>query len=69
MTVTADYTNDGKFKTLEQRVSYYNKPFMFVDDPVNIDSTLKWPLGLAPQEKKDPVSFLKTITDRAYSKR
>lgn len=61
--------HDGRFKTLQQVVSYYNKPFIFVDDPVNIDSTLKLPLGLTPQEKKDPVSFLKTLTDRAYIKR
>jgi cytochrome c peroxidase len=35
--VTAPYMHDGRFKTLEQVVSYYNTPFMFVDDPVNID--------------------------------
>lgn len=69
MAVTAAYMHDGRFKTLQQVVSYYNKPFIFVDDPVNIDSTLKQPLGLTPQEKKDPVSFLKTLTDRAYIKR
>ena len=61
--------HDGRFKTLEQAVSYNNKPFMFVVHSVNIFSTLKRPLGIALQEKNDPVSFLKTPTDRAYSKR
>ena len=67
--VTAPYMHDGRFKTLEQVVSYYNTPFMFVDDPINIDSTLLQPLGLSQQEKKDLVSFLKTLTDKAYIKR
>jgi cytochrome c peroxidase len=58
--------HDGRFKTLEQVVSYYNTPFMFVDDPVNIDTALMKPLGLTQQEKKDLVSFLKTLTDKAY---
>jgi len=67
--VTAPYMHDGRFKTLEQVISYYNTPFMFVDDPVNIDSALMQPLGLTQQEKKDLVSFLKTLTDKAYIKR
>lgn len=66
--VTAPYMHDGRFKTLEQVVSYYNTPFMFVDDPVNIDSALLKPLMLTQQEKKDLVSFLKTLTDKAYRK-
>ena len=66
--VTAPYMHDGRFKTLEQVVSYYNTPFMFVDDPINIDSSLTKPLMLSQQEKKDLVSFLKTLTDKAYRK-
>jgi len=66
--VTAPYMHDGRFKTLEQVVSYYNTPFMFVDDPVNIDVALKTPLGLSQQEKKDLVAFLKSLTDKAYLK-
>jgi cytochrome c peroxidase len=64
--VTPPYMHDGRFKTLEQVVSYYNTPFMFVDDPVNMDAALMKPLGLTQQEKKDLVSFLKTLTDKAY---
>lgn len=67
--VTGPYMHDGRFKTLEQVVSYYNTAFMFVDDPINMDSTLKQPLQLTQQEKKDLVAFLKTLTDKAYSKR
>ena len=66
--VTAPYMHNGRFKTLEQVVSYYNTPFMFVDDPVNIDSSLIKPLRLTQQEKKALVSFLKTLTDKAYRK-
>lgn len=64
--VTPPYMHDGRFKTLEQVVSYYNTPFMFVDDPINMDAALMKPLGLTQQEKKDLVSFLKTLTDKAY---
>lgn len=66
--VTAPYMHDGRFITLEQVVSYYNTPFMFVDDPVNMDLALLKPLGLTVQEKKDLVAFLKTLTDKAYLK-
>lgn len=67
--VTAPYMHDGRFRTLEQVVSYYNTPFMFVDGPVNMDGALQKPLGLTQQDKKDLVSFLKTLTDKAYIKR
>ena len=67
--VTGPYMHDGRFKTLEQVVSYYNTPFMFVDDPLNIDTTFNKPLMLSQQEKKDLVAFLKTLTDKAYIKR
>ena len=67
--VTGPYMHDGRFKTLEQVVSYYNTPFMFVDDPINMDPALMKPLGLSQQEKKDIVAFLKTLTDRAYAKK
>lgn len=66
--VTAPYMHDGRFKTLEQVVSYYNTPFMFVDDPVNIDAALLKPLKLTQEEKKDLVIFLKTLTDKAYKR-
>ena len=66
--VTAPYMHDGRFQTLEQVVSYYSTPFMFVDDPVNIDSLLLRPLKLTSEEKKDLIAFLRTLTDKAYLK-
>lgn len=67
--VTGPYMHDGRFKTLEQVVAYYNTPFMFVDDPVNIDASLKQPLRLTQEEKKELLAFLKTLTDKGYTSR
>jgi cytochrome c peroxidase len=66
--VTGPYMHDGRFTTLEQVVSFYNTPFMFVDDPINMDTALLQPLGLTQMEKKDLVAFLKTLTDQAYQR-
>jgi cytochrome c peroxidase len=67
--ITAPYMHDGRFKTLEQVVNYYNTPDAFVFSPINIDSTLKSSLGLLPEEKADLVAFLKTLTDKRYVKK
>lgn len=67
--VTAPYMHNGMFKTLEEVVEYYNDPKKFVADPINIDETLKSPLGLTQKEKTDLVAFLKTLTDKKYLKR
>jgi cytochrome c peroxidase len=64
--VTAPYMHNGMFKTLEEVVEYYNNAQKFVPDAINIDSTLKTPLNLTEKEKKDLVSFLKTLTDKKY---
>jgi cytochrome c peroxidase len=64
--VTAPYMHDGRFKTLEQVVQYYNNPYMFVDDPKNMDSLLLYPLQLSNQDNADLVAFLKTLTDKRY---
>jgi cytochrome c peroxidase len=66
--ITAPYMHDGRFKTLEEVVQYYNNPTAFVSNSVNIDSTLTAPLNLSIQEKADMVAFLKTLTDRRYTK-
>ena len=66
--VTAPYMHNGKFKTLEQVMTYYNNPNAFVEDPINIDDALKKPLGLSMQEKKDIIAFLKTLTDKKFLK-
>jgi len=64
--VTAPYMHNGMFKTLEEVVEYYNNPQKFVTNSINIDDALKSPLNLTEKEKKDLVSFLKTLTDKKY---
>lgn len=66
--VTAPYMHNGMFKTLEEVVDYYNNPQAFVTNSINIDDALKSPLNLSEKEKKDLVSFLKTLTDKKYLK-
>ena len=66
--VTGPYMHDGRFKTLEQVLLYYNNPYMFVDDPVNMDSLLLKPLQLTNQENDDLLAFLKTLTDKRFVK-
>jgi cytochrome c peroxidase len=67
--VTAPYMHNGMFKTLEEVVDYYNDPQKFVTGSINIDKDLQKPLGLTENEKKDLVSFLKTLTDKKFSRR
>jgi cytochrome c peroxidase len=64
--VTAPYMHDGRFKTLEQVVDFYNNPAFFTDDPVNMDTSLQKPLRLTLEERNDLVAFLKTLTDRRF---
>lgn len=64
--VTGPYMHDGRFKTLEQVVQYYNNPYMFVEDPLNMDALLLQPLQLSNQDNADLVAFLKTLTDRRF---
>jgi cytochrome c peroxidase len=66
--VTGPYMHNGMFKTLEEVVDYYNDPSKIVSNYINIDDALKKPLGLTANEKKDLVSFLKTLTDKKYSR-
>ncbi len=66
--VTAPYMHNGMFKTLEEVVEYYNDPSKVVKNAINIDPALKKPLNLFPNEKAELVAFLKSLTDKAYSK-
>jgi cytochrome c peroxidase len=66
--VTAPYMHNGMFKTLEEVVDYYNDPEKFVPDAINMDKSLQKPLGLTIKEKKELVAFLKTLTDKRYSR-
>ncbi len=67
--VTGPYMHNGMFNTLHQVLAYYNAPGHFVDNPLNIDSSLAAPLGLTPGERKDIVAFLETLTDRKHAKK
>ena len=66
--VTAPYMHNGMFKTLEEVVEYYNNPQKIIPNPINIDADLKTALGLTEKEKKDLIAFLKTLTDKKYSR-
>lgn len=64
--VTAPYMHDGRFKTLEEVIEYYNNPAKLVPDAINTDPALTQPLNFTAQEKKDLIAFLKTLTDKKY---
>jgi cytochrome c peroxidase len=66
---TAPYMHNGMFATLEEVVEYYDNPTNIIKEAKNLDTDLQKPLGLTPQEKKDLVAFLKTLTDRKYTNR
>ena len=64
--VTAPYMHNGMFATLEEVLRYYNNPNGFFPHQINMDSTLKKGLHLTAKEQADIISFLKTLTDKAY---
>lgn len=66
--VTPPYMHNGMFKTLEEVLNYYNSPDWFIENSINRDDALKTPLRLTPQEKKDIIAFLKTLTDKRFIK-
>lgn len=61
---TAPYMHNGKFKTLEQVIEYYNNPAAFVPDAKGRDSILNQPLNLSATEKADLVAFLRSLSSR-----
>jgi cytochrome c peroxidase len=67
--VTAPYMHNGMFATLEEVLKYYNNPKGFFPHQINIDSTFKNELALTAKEQADIISFLKTLTDKAYIKK
>ena len=66
ISLTAPYMHNGMFNSLEEVVNYYNEPSKIISNSINIDDALKKPLGLTEREKKDLVSFLKTLADKKY---
>ena len=66
--VSAPYMHNGVFNTLEEVLNYYNKANGFFPHQINIDSTFNTPLNLSKAEQADIIIFLKTLTDKAYTK-
>ncbi len=64
--LTPPYMHNGRFKTLEEVVEYYDDPTAFISDPINIDTLLMKPLNLTDQEKTDLVHFLHALTDAKF---
>ncbi|MCY7293241.1 MAG: cytochrome-c peroxidase [Ferruginibacter sp.] len=67
--VTAPYMHNGMFATLEEVLRYYNNPKGFFPHQINLDTTFKNGLNLTAKEQADIISFLKTLTDKAYVKK
>jgi len=66
--VTGPYMHDGSFKTIEEVIDYYDNPFTFVKNPIKMDTLLLKPINFTPEEKKDLVAFLLSLTDRQFTK-
>lgn len=67
--LTAPYMHDGRFRTLEEVIDHYSD---HIEPSETLSPTLKDPsniprqLRLTMQEKKDLLSFLRTLTDTAF---
>jgi cytochrome c peroxidase len=67
--LTAPYMHNGKFKTLNEVVEYYNNPSLVVKDGINRDLALDKPLNLSNGEIDDIVEFLKSLTDDRFKQK
>jgi len=65
--ITAPYMHDGSFKTLRSVIEYYDNPYKFVANPIQMDSLLVKPLGLTEEEKTDLEAFLQALTDSRFT--
>ncbi len=61
--LTAPYMHNGQFETLEEVIDYYDNPYDFVENPINMDSLMIEPLNLSEQDKTDLVNFMHALTD------
>lgn len=66
--ITGPYMHNGLFETLEEVVEYYDNPYKWVINPINMDSLMVEPLHLSLQEKSDLVDFMKSLTDKRFLK-
>ncbi|MFZ4797385.1 MAG: cytochrome-c peroxidase [Bacteroidia bacterium] len=67
---TAPYMHDGRFKTLEEVVEFYNSGVNYSPtiDPISSKKAPSYKLNLSTQQKASLVAFLKTLTDDSYVK-
>ncbi len=63
-----NFMHDGRFKSLEEVVEFYNSGVRRVDnlDPIMTKPGKEKGLNLTPEEKFQLVSFLKTLTDEQF---
>ena len=62
--LTGPYMHNGMFVTLEEVIDYYSNPYDFIENPINMDTLMVKPLNFTPQQKKDLVNFLHSLTDK-----
>jgi cytochrome c peroxidase len=63
---TSPYMHNGKFKSLQEVIDYYNDPNKIVPMHQNRDTILNQPLGLTKAEKSDLLMFLNSLTDKRF---
>ena len=67
--LTAPYMHDGRFKTLEQVIEFYNSGVHQNSpniDPIMTKAAKQFGLQLTTYEKQCLVDFLKALTDTAF---
>ncbi len=66
--LSAPYMHDGRFATLAEVIEHYNSGVKISPtiDPIMTKAGKAYGLKLSVQEKKDLVSFLKTLTDTSF---
>lgn len=60
--LTAPYMHDGRFKTLEEVLDHYASGGHYAE---NVSPNVR-KLNLSPQDKKDLIAFLQTLTDSSF---
>jgi len=61
--VSYPYMHDGRFHTLEAVIDHYTGGIVKTR---TLSKQLQKPIALSPQDKKDLIDFLKTLTDREF---
>jgi cytochrome c peroxidase len=69
ITMTAPYMHNGIARTLKEVIDFYDNPVKFVPDGINRDTILSKPLGLTVCEKADLEAFLRSLTDKRFTRK